>query len=267
MDHRGWASIRCADGAHDNTIVNSLIMLRYRPIAPKPTSSVGSLLPGSPPILQNGTVSARRTKRKYVRVRRNSRTRTRGFNSNKGRASSMASEELKNNNRSVVDTLQLLPENPTVQNPSSENHIPKGSLDRTAPTPITLVTVEFMNSSDDKCMDARGLGYTDLEKLTNLGVDTCPGFVSDGLNRVVWVNGAFRKMVRTKNEEEEMEVRLVMKERLIMSYWAFTCQAKVQYTWTKEKYSQMVVPCDAWRMDGGGFAWRLDVKAALSLGR
>lgn len=31
---------------------------------------------------------------------------------------------------------------------------------------------------------------TDVERVRNLEGDTCPAFVSDGMNRVAWVNGA-----------------------------------------------------------------------------
>lgn len=284
----GWGSIRCAGGVQDKTIMNR-IMLRFRPIAPKPAAG-GPLHGGSPGLKENVIVS-QRTKRKYVRVRRS--TINRGFNKTREKPS-VAGEDLKD--RSAV-TLQLLPEiriveqklasnggswcsklnkqdgedgNPLIRlnlNLMSDNDGPldqTGVMSQRMKTVEMWVTVEYVRET---CMDARGLGCTDMERLKNLEVDTCPGFVSDGLNRVVWVNGAFRKMVRLEEEEEaapEMEVRLLVRERL--AYRALTCQVKVQYTWWKEKYSQRV-PCDAWRMDGGGFAWRLDVKAALSLGR
>ncbi|XP_028786157.1 uncharacterized protein LOC114742068 isoform X1 [Neltuma alba] len=295
-----WRSTRCAGGLQDKAMINSL-MLRFRPIAPKP--AVGAPLLGRSPAFNDNTiVSARRTKRKYVRVRRSCKE------ANKGRERTVAKEELKSKS---ATTLQLLEENRADQRvPSKGGAWCSASTsvyshtvtvtdkeDREAINPFirlnlnlnlmndrnqalgqmavmppvrksveTLVTVECVSET---CMDALGLGYTDMEKLTNLGGDSCPGFVSDGLNRVVWVNRAFRKMFMSldhqdKEEPPEMEVRLVMRERL--AYSAFTCQLKVQYTWWKEKFSQMV-PCDAWRMDGGGFAWRLDVKAALSLGR
>ncbi|KAI9076030.1 hypothetical protein K1719_041964 [Acacia pycnantha] len=291
----GWRSMRCAAGGQDKTMINTL-MPRFRPIAPKPAAG-GPLLGRSPTFKDNDIISLRRTKRKYVRVRRSCKE------SNKDRERTVAKEEVKS--RSAT-TLQLLEENRAEQKVSSKggawcsvtshtvtvtdkeeeeasnpfirlslnlnlmNNDGKEALGQTAVMPPpsktveTWVTVEYVSET---CMEALGLGCTDTEKLANLGRDTCPGFVSDGLNRIVWVNRAFRKMVMSRNNDEEtpeMEVRLVMRGAL--AYSAFTCQVKVQYTWGKEKCSQMV-PCDAWRMDGGGFAWRLDVKAALSLGR
>ncbi|KAF7819454.1 uncharacterized protein G2W53_024909 [Senna tora] len=292
----GWrrSGIRCTGGAQDKTIMNRL-MLRFRPIAPKPAAG-GPLHGGSPAAVKEKVmVASRRTKRKYVRVGRNNSSK--GCN-NEVKEKKKNDQELKN--RSAF-TLQLLPEKNLSSNGGSwrvtdnkqdhENYLmmsdesgiissnnnnnnnndnPNGALDERAAGAVeTWVTVDYVG---ERCMkeDARGgLGRTDTEKLRNLEGDTCPGFVSDGLNRVVWVNGAFREMVRVNEEGMVMEVRLLTKEkekeRSLMSYRELTCQAKVQYTWRKEKWSQMVVPCDAWRLDGGGFAWRLDVKAALSL--
>ncbi|KAJ6776897.1 hypothetical protein OIU74_000971 [Salix koriyanagi] len=65
-------------------------------------------------------------------------------------------------------------------------------------------------------------------------------------------------------------VRLVIKEKLLRFVdcaSAFSCWVRLQNSWQKEKCSKTAVPCDVWRMDFGGFAWRLDVDSALSLGR
>ena len=126
------------------------------------------------------------------------------------------------------------------------------------------VTVEYVTGT---CMDGVGFGSTDVERLRNLDGDTCPGFVSDGMNRVRWVNGAFKRMVRQQGQESwEIRIWLVIKDRLPYSYSTFSCHVKLQYWWGRDKYTQML-PCDVCRMDGGGFAWRLDVGAALTLGR
>ena len=107
--------------------------------------------------------------------------------------------------------------------------------------------------------------------------DTCPGFISDGSGRVTWTNDAYRKMARDNIPEEDgspenmsgdsfqVIVRLVMKDRPMLTYPAFTCRVKLQFTCQDRERSSVTVPCDAWRMDNGGFAWRLDVKAALCL--
>ena len=284
----GWCTIKYAGGAHDKTIINR-IMLRYRPIIPKPTT--GGFFSGESALdKKNVIVSPRRTKRKYVRVRRNSN----GCNKGKG------SEETK---QPSTMTLQLLPMNCTEENDASDGVSWGNVFDRTAvvkqdqedenslirldlmssntgltvdarplyltaliPAVKTWVTVEYVS---DTCMDTRGLGCTDFERITNLEGDTCPAFISDGLNRVLWVNEAFRAMVKANaevlGESPEMEVWLVVKERLLPCMVALTSHVKVEFRWWK-KWRRMV-PCDAWRMDGGGYAWRLDVKAALSLDR
>ena len=53
-----------------------------------------------------------------------------------------------------------------------------------------------------------------------------------------------------------------------LTHSAFTCRVRVVQcdTLGKER-SSLTLPCDVGIMDGGGFAWRLDVKAALCLGR
>ena len=140
------------------------------------------------------------------------------------------------------------------------------------------VTVE---SVADTCMDVRGFGSTDVERVKNLERDACPGFISDGLNRVQWVNEAYKRMV-TKELEYcdgkspeycDFLVRLVVNNKVklpLLPYnnneEAFTGLVRLVHTWQNKKKCSKVVPCDVWRMDRGGFSWRLDVKAALSLG-
>lgn len=86
-----------------------------------------------------------------------------------------------------------------------------------------------------------------------------------------WTNEAYSQMVTTGNHKDTWrnKVKLGMRERVelpaVNLFSAFTCRVRVQYG--KEGSHSMTVRCDVWRLDGGGFAWRLDVKAALSLGR
>ncbi|XP_022133652.1 uncharacterized protein LOC111006188 [Momordica charantia] len=124
-------------------------------------------------------------------------------------------------------------------------------------------------------LEQEDIGCTDEERIKNLEADTCPGFVSDGSNRVEWLNKAFKRMVRQRQRQRsdsespaEIGVWLISKPRLGLGYFrrSFTCQIKLQFKWgTEMEKDSKVVPCDAWRMDGGGFAWKLDVKAALTL--
>ncbi|PRQ54180.1 hypothetical protein RchiOBHm_Chr2g0174661 [Rosa chinensis] len=287
----GWR--RMISGAEDKYVLNQ-IMLRFRPIAPKPVT--GGSDSGEPPTGRSNALASRgRTKRKYVRVRKN-----------------VNGEEESGRERvdsKRVVTLQLLPEIEKSGDYSSDQSTDGGSscefdssigtnhqwlslskIGRenymradSAADPAALmdqmggveswVTVECVTGTCMKAPPPQGLGIitTDEERMRSLDVDTCPGFVSDGWNRVWWLNGAFRRMVMMAWQQQlpEIAVWLAMNEELPYTHSAFTCQVKLRYTvGNKEKekyYHSQMVPCDLWRMDGGGFAWRLDVKAALTL--
>ncbi|XWS44046.1 hypothetical protein CRYUN_Cryun15aG0011300 [Craigia yunnanensis] len=280
-------------GSQDKTVINP-IMLRFRPIAPKPVSGES----GNGGVQfdnKNLLLCKARAKRKYVRVRKN--------NIKRKKISSSDHEEASNNPENIV-TLQLLPEKTdengsiNIENDAAleENSQDLPSLfnlnfnncwiDRMEPfqepdhtvvmsqkSRVTVVeswvTVECVT---DTCMEGRELGSTDVERMKNLETDTCPGFISDGLNRVQWVNGAYKRMFTAGEGNDGMLLRpeimvwLVIKQELPRFCTAFSCKLRLQFTRQKEKCSRMLA-CDVWKMDGGGFAWRLDVEAALSLGR
>lgn len=265
----------------NETIING-IMLRFRPIAPKPVagdSGAGGLVDGG----KDGVALSKRKKRKYVRVSKNIGNRRRK------KTPDLVTEDC---SKDVVTTLPLMPEKADLDfrhgfkffpgNPdlNLEMKIPvpdeiatSAAADRTAvmaqKTAVEAwVTVDSLTGT---CMDDGALGCTDVEKMKNLERDTCPGFISDGLNRVLWVNDAFKRMVSGGGGGTpplDTAVWLVIKEGLLFPQYVFrtfSCHVRVQYTCQKDKNSKMV-PCDVWRMECGGFAWRLDVKAALSLG-
>ncbi|TXG54804.1 hypothetical protein EZV62_020060 [Acer yangbiense] len=295
------------------------IMLRFRPIAPKPVGGGGS-------DSKNVLVNNKRCKRKYVRVSKNNSGYRRKKKTTLTQVDGTGSEDGTDNK---MVTLQLLPERtdsisedpiPTSRTTSSsrcnnyldddktrelENHLQKNnqavfdncmvglgvttSSDQTVVVE-TLVTVESVSTADtttcNNNMDFRGIGSSGrLEIMMKLERDTCPAFISDGLNRVQWVNGAYKRMVMVRLLEKQDQqssaaeravtvlVSLVMKDnyKLLKLPSSFTCKVRVEYRWQKEMdYSKMlVVPCDVWRIMElvGGFAWRLDVQAALSLGR
>ncbi|KAE8021367.1 hypothetical protein FH972_007261 [Carpinus fangiana] len=293
----GWHVSSLGGGSQDKTLINR-VMLRFRPIAPKPDTG-GSSLPTENK--SRSFVSQARTKRKYVRVRKN--------NNEYKREKMVSEEESEDGVEKTVLTLQLLPDRAqkkkdldagdswskvdrTADKKSVEDNRnqspqmwltdkkwafgdvdPGSGSDRTAVMAQTRVVESWVTveSVTDTCMDVRGIGCTDMEKIKNLERDTCPGFVSDGFERVKWVNEAYKRMVGQEEEGEghlpECTVRLVAKERLLTwAYPAFTARVRLQHTWRNQKCcTSKVVPCDVWRMDCGGFAWRLDVKAALSL--
>ena len=339
MDGRGGCCIaRYATGGggvygYDTSKVGQ-IMLRFRPIAPKPAAG-GSVSGAGGSKLENGETKNRggRGKRRIVRDNNNSNI-TKRCNRKKRNAHSPESYDDKRR-RLVPDekvvTLPLLPETPEPKDTpakispeardsskwlsfenfvsSTENNIIANNnkvdenmfcggwsaakaADPTVvmmPRPMRMVEssvmVECVTDTWTEGINKYGLGFTDEERRMNLEKDTCPGFVSDGYGRVTWTNGAYRKMVSQGCEDDNdhdymyggdqmrMMVRLVMKEDSLpvtmLMCPAFTCRVRLQcYTnGKKEIKSSLTLPCDVWRMDSGGFAWRLDVNAALCLGR
>ncbi|CAI9763148.1 unnamed protein product [Fraxinus pennsylvanica] len=290
-----WSAVGFSGGgAHDGTRINR-IMLRYRPIAPKPVTD-GSVSGSTPAEIKSGVGNKRRIKRKYVRVKKTERRRC---NSSKILNKSDDRKDLDIDRTDV--TLQLLPKMTAlkdskatgssknmvfpVEKPqilinfdNSENNsnrlyavrLPERSdLAAVVPLPAKRVLESWiMVDQITKAWVDGGIGCTDIEKIKNLEMDTCPGMISDGLNRVQWVNRAYRRMVAPPEREPvaETAVWLVVKEKISVSWQAFACTVRVVYTWQKERHSK-TMPCDVWKMEFGGFAWRFDANAALSLGR
>ncbi|XP_050377624.1 uncharacterized protein LOC126794874 [Argentina anserina] len=274
MDRRGGCCIARYGGGggvfYDTSKVDR-IMLRFRPIAPKPVG--GSVSGGSTPEISE---KCRRGKKRYVREKRCNIKKRKGCS---------PPEDKKGGVTGGVTTLSLLPESPEPKDSSEERSSAtwlnfesfpgntseeyKVGMSMPAVRPVrvvgSFVTVDCVT---DTWVDGGGLGFTDEERRMCLEMDTCPGFLSDGFGRVVWTNGAYRSMVAgQENETDEVTVCLVVKETasvaaVALAYPAFSCRVRVQYT-----CGSLTLPCDVWRMEGGGFAWRLDVKAALCLGR
>ncbi|XP_028786159.1 uncharacterized protein LOC114742068 isoform X2 [Neltuma alba] len=286
-----WSNLAArapGDASRDKTVVNR-IMLRFRPIAPKPVAGGSASGAAVPDNTSKVLLSGKRAKRKYVRVRRNTGC---GRKDNNNNNRSFERSEMRESPENAVVTLQLMPEKSELSGGSiaetswcknvdldvtvEKVEIPRnpeparlwattGSLNGARRVVESWVTVE---SVGDTCTNVGGLGSTDVEKVKNLESDTCPGFISDGTGKVGWVNEAYKRMVSGKDEEgssPEVVVKLKVKDNVIYSYEAFTCGVRLQYTCQKEKWTKMV-PCDVWKLDCGGFAWRLDIKAALSLG-
>ncbi|XVF60095.1 hypothetical protein PTKIN_Ptkin08bG0016100 [Pterospermum kingtungense] len=302
-----WSVISYTGGSQDNKMLINPIMLRFRPIAPKPVageSGSGGVQFDNKSLL----LCKPRAKRKYVRVRKNNNMKRKNNRSSSDHH--LLHDEASENPEKIV-TLQLLPEK-TEANVSINGR--NGAVleenrdllslfnlnfnDRTwfdrmgvaeEPTRTVVmsekkrvtvveswVTVECVT---DSCMGGRDLSSTDEEMMMNLEDDTCPWFISDGLNRVQWVNGAFKRMLMVgegngdrnglmSSPSPEIMVWLVIKQELPRFCKAFSCKVRLEYTWQEEKCTRML-PCDVWKMGSGagGFAWRLDLEAALSLGR
>ncbi|CAN8253484.1 unnamed protein product [Cochlearia groenlandica] len=290
MNSRGGCCIaRYGGGGGDVMSKVERIMLRYRPIAPRPDSGGSS----SPPV-DSVSPKSRRGKRKSVEKSSSSGGSV-NSNGNNKRCNRRSNEETKNG--SEIVTLPLLPQTPerkdsltTVLTPATELRAASSWLGfgdngryqtakkksdlktesitaKTETVTSSLLTVECVTEGE------YDLGCTDEETKMNLESDTCPGFISDGSGRVIWTNESFKELVTGKEEDtcrsNMMNVWLVMKEKpMLLKQRAFTCRTRLQYTCRDKETSSMTTPCDFWRMnDGGGFAWRLDVNAALCLGR
>jgi len=225
------------------------IMLRFRPIAPKPC-----------------TASDVDAFSKPDRSRKN--------HSKDNTVNKRCNRRRKAVPSPAVVTLPLLPETPDPKVPllpssakntdqpvclSFENHDHATTSEKVDLTAVGLggsvVTVECVTDTwqhGDEGWEWLMESRDDEERKVKLENDTSPGFISDGYGRVTWRNSAYREMV---GEGQVWLVRLPCSER------GFTCRVRVQYAYEKERR----VPCDAWRLDCGGFAWRLDVTAALAL--
>ncbi|GER44019.1 hypothetical protein STAS_20895 [Striga asiatica] len=278
---------RYAGAAYDVSKMDR-IMLKFRPIAPKPTSpdgsgSVSGCASGGYAEPRSGRArakSGRGKRRREVGNRRNNFSRRRNPSPEKGDSGGSVTGGDKD-----VRTLRLLPEEPGVKenrkvaapNRSYPLWLSFGDeagagwieADRTevewsawrrAAVVQSWVKVEQVAEA----WAAVGMGCTDEEKVLGLHRDTCPGFISDETNRVSWTNEAFRRMVG--GEEGEEVAAWVVVERgvtLPTGCVGFTCRARV--VTCRDEKGVKTVPCDAWRLDCGGFAWRLDTTAALSL--
>ncbi|CAL9135258.1 unnamed protein product [Musa textilis] len=255
------------------------VMIRFRPIAPKPAA--GSPLAVAAPA--EAAAAARRPKRKGSA---NPGSGASGRKPRKAEANPSPSS-------STIVTLSLISETPErkgdpdaapKRSPSFPSPPSAVAVPRVVP-PVGVigswVTVECVT---DAWREGDVVWRRDEAVAAALAADECPGFVSDEWDRVTWINEAYRRMVvgtaqrcssleggGAEEKEEEVRVGLVTQGLLPAAgrCRAFTCWVRVRYARrlrrTKGPPSPLAAPCDVWRLDGGVCAWRLDVKAALSL--
>ncbi|KAG5527087.1 hypothetical protein RHGRI_028121 [Rhododendron griersonianum] len=295
---RGFYAMRAAGGGANKTIVNP-IMLRFRPIAPKPVAGTSGSGEAQPE--KSGSDTNGRRKRKYVRGKRDNRCKTK--KPENGNAAfdrtvlepPVCTSAAGSNSSHDLAMIRKLPVwlNFDGKLDQKSNKMDHDASDRSDLTDLTAVVPQPMRAAESwvtvECVtdafDRHGgggawLGKTDVERMKNLELDTCPAFVSDGTYSVRWINQAYREMVVAVEEEEDEEegserrsllpettVKLVVKEGLPAEYPAFACRVTVEYYTLRKSKRSRTMPCDVWKMDYGGFAWRLDVQTALSLGR
>ncbi|KAI3799238.1 hypothetical protein L1987_34530 [Smallanthus sonchifolius] len=281
----------CAADGKDNTVIDQ-IMLRFRPIAPKPAmaESSGYALP-------KNDLKRKRAKRKYVRVKKKinkDRECNLSINDTKNwfdlektvamledskadelvvtdpvvKVSNWISFDLSGNKRKGTENNLFISEPP--EKVSSDLH----GVDLATAVDERKVVESWimMESVTGMCEDRRLIGYTDDEIWKHLESDSCPGFISNGYDEVLWVNPAYRRLLDLNPDggapASEVAVWLTVKveNSTVVKYLpAFSCRVRIEYR-SSEKKTRMTVPCDVFKMDSGGFAWLLDVRYALSLG-
>ncbi|URE10406.1 hypothetical protein MUK42_21637 [Musa troglodytarum] len=241
------------------------IMLKFRPIAPKPVVGSPTVVAAAP---KEASAGARRPKRKGAAI---SAVAARGRKPRKDEGKSFSS--------TTIVTLPLMPETP------ERKGDPAGAPPKWCPTPpavaptwmglgepvravVSWVTVECVT---DTWREGEVSWKNDEVARAALAADECPGFVSDEWGGVTLTNEAYRRMVLAGGveEEEEEEVRVGLVTRGLVpaagTCRAFSCRVRVRHAERPTGPPSLAAPCDVWRLDGGGCAWRLDVKAALSL--
>ncbi|KAH7684822.1 hypothetical protein IHE45_04G002700 [Dioscorea alata] len=253
MERRGGCCIVRYGSEPDVAWKMDRIMLRFRPIAPKPTvdGGVAAAAPAVPPP-------------KTSRKRRGNPTSTAVTTKDGGGRGRKVLKKMDNLNFNLK-TLALMPEMPERKEEKKmvTTYVPAAwrvgmgvgiTGEVVVPRPVRPAGIVI------------GWGCEE-EARRRAVMDTCPVFLSGPLDRVTWTNEAYRRMVVGEDdgeEEEEVRVALVTRGMVPQESMAFTCRVRVRYACRKGKGS-LAAPCDVWRLGDGVLAWRLDVKAALSL--
>ncbi|KAK4803601.1 hypothetical protein SAY86_003418 [Trapa natans] len=313
----------------DQATVDRLMLLKFRPIAPKPVEAIkrganpGGSHTSEPERLAEGKVKLPKsrcfgsrknnTKRSWAKrspapLSRRKKEDESPEDDRKKKRVPVEESVVKGPLSSSAPLLSLHGSKdqpiygPHHQQPSqSKRYLPTMVEDTGVSWPRVVAVVEPVMVDYQTCSDPRGLGGTAMEIMKNLELDTSPGFVSDASDKIRWVNRAFTRMVTAMGGRisrmppsfpQAVATVLVVKkeEDLPRQLRSFSGLVKVRLQ--QEHHGscgedgrlllpgilkscsgwrqQVVVPCDVWRLEGGavgGFAWRLDLKAALTLGR
>ncbi|KAJ8458424.1 hypothetical protein OPV22_031350 [Ensete ventricosum] len=255
-------------------------MIRFRPIAPKPAAGSPSTV--AAPV--EAAAAARRPKRKG----------SAGPACGKSGRKPRKAEANPSPSSSTMVTLSLIPETPERKGdpetaPKRFPSPPSAVVVPHVVPPVgatgSWVTVECVT---DAWREGEVAWRGNEAVAAALAADECPGFMSDEWDRVTWINEAYRRMAvgtaqhcssleggGAEEKEEDVRVGLVTQGLLPAAERcrAFTCWVRVRYASRLRRTkgppspssSSLAAPCDVWRLDGGVCAWRLDVKAALSL--
>jgi hypothetical protein len=279
MERRGGCcTIAMYGGESDVAWRVGRILLKYRPIAPKPAAmapaapattdlksapSSGRLKRKVPPVATApGTRPASKRGRKPKKANTTPAQQTEEREEKCSSFSSSTTTTTSGDSSSLV-TLPLMPESPETKPPPLVIPANETVTAVVVPTPVrpvgSWVTVEGLTD----------IWREEVPVLPNITSEEAPVLISDGWGRVTWANAAYKNLVTGGGEEGE-EVRVGLVTRGLVPSWGtcggFTCRLRVRYACRKKGKVSLAAPCDIWRIDGGGYAWRLDIKAALSLG-
>ncbi|KAI3793894.1 hypothetical protein L1987_36517 [Smallanthus sonchifolius] len=273
---------RCAADGKDNTVIDQ-IMLRFRPIAPKPATAESSGY-----VLPENDRKRKRAKRKYARVNKKKKIdkarecnlpikdTKNWFDLEKTvtdpvrKVSNWISFDLSGNKRKGTENnFNLFISEPPEKFPSGLHGVDLATAVDERKVVESWITMESVTGT---CEDRRLIGYTDDEIRKHLESDSCPGFISNGYDEVLWVNPEYRRLLDLNPDGGEPASEVVVwltvkveKSTVVKYLPAFSCKVRIEYR-SSEKKIRMTVPCDVFKMDSGGFAWLLDVRYALSLG-
>ncbi|XP_051200676.1 uncharacterized protein [Lolium perenne] len=238
------------------------IMLKFRPIAPKPAAMAPAPVPATAT-----AVGARKGKRKAAGRR--------GRKSKKAAAVAVVTAAPPPTPKADVHTGKPLP------SPSSSSSGTTSVADSsTPPLPdmadlapahvhvarhvaalrpaASCVTVEAVTATwrDGEAPAAPACGGGEDD-------EAAPAFASDRWGRVTWTNPAFSRAASAS------DVVLAARDGAAVPAWGacagFTCRVRVACGASPRRGGSLVAPCDVWRVGDGGYLWRLDLRTTLTL--
>uniref|UniRef100_A0ACD5Z7M9 Uncharacterized protein n=1 Tax=Avena sativa TaxID=4498 RepID=A0ACD5Z7M9_AVESA len=256
------------------------IMLKFRPIAPKP-AAMAPAAPTPTPVTAS-LAAAGKGKRKAAaggrgrRGRKPKKATTVAVLTTAAPATQkhkpLSSPSSSSSGTTSVDSSTPPPPPPPPAMPRQGDLAPAHDLVRhvaalQALRPVaSCVTIESVTGTwrDGEAPSAAACG----------GGDEAPAFVSDQWGRVTWMNMAFSRAVSAGDAAtapppaSDAGVVLAARDGAAVPAWGtcagFTCRVRVTYDACPRRGS-LVAPCDVWRLDAGCYLWRLDLQATLTL--
>ncbi|XP_047050527.1 uncharacterized protein LOC124655715 [Lolium rigidum] len=259
---------RCGgDGGQGQAWQMGNIMLKFRPIAPKPAAMAPA--PVTAPAMATAA-GARKGKRKAAAAGRRGRkpkkatavataTATQKADVHKDKPLPSPSSS-SSGTTSVADSSSPPPPPPTLMHASSPNKpadLPPAHVAALRPA-ASCVTVEAVTATwrDGEAPAAPACAGEDDD-------EEAPAFASDRWGRVTWTNLAFSRAASAS------DVVLAARDGAAVPAWGacagFTCRVRVACGASPRRGGSLVAPCDVWRVGDGGYLWRLDLRTTLTL--